>query len=71
MDDDDIGFLPDVGVGEGASTEQRALLVSFETLPENVGRRRNLATEAQARGNMLAMRQAYMHSDLATEPLEK
>jgi hypothetical protein len=45
-DDNGTGFFPgDVDV----SDVQRALLASFESLPEGVGRRQALAAEAQAR----------------------
>jgi hypothetical protein len=64
-DDDDMGFLLADEVGEGASAEQRVLLASIETFPEDVGCHQALAAEAQARGVALDMRRAYVR-DLAT-----
>jgi hypothetical protein len=47
------------------SDGQQALRASFDSLPENDGRRQALEAEAQARGDALHMRRAYMCSDLA------
>jgi hypothetical protein len=65
-DDDDMGFLLADEVGEGASAEQRVLLASIETFPEDVGCHQALAAEAQARGVAPDMRRAYVRPDLAT-----
>jgi hypothetical protein len=52
--------------GEGASAEVRALLASFESLPEDAGRRQALVAEAKPRGDALGMRRVYVRSDLTT-----
>jgi hypothetical protein len=41
------------------------LIALFESLPPDVDLRHALAAEAQARGDALAMRRAYVRSDLA------
>jgi hypothetical protein len=58
--------FPLYGDEEGAfvRVEQGALLASFESLFEDIDRHHVLAGEAQARGDAMAMRQAFVCSDL-------
>jgi hypothetical protein len=64
-DEHDVDFLPyDNKEGAFVRTKQGVLLASFESLPEDADRRRVLAAEAQARGDAMAMRQAFVRSDL-------
>jgi hypothetical protein len=65
VDADEMDFLPDDEEGEDVSDEQRALLALFESLPRDANRLQSLASEAQARGDALAMRQVYVCSDPA------
>ncbi|KAM0856526.1 hypothetical protein ACQ4PT_049071 [Festuca glaucescens] len=64
-DEHDVDFLPyDDEEGVFVRTNQGALLASFESLPEDADRHWVLAAEAQARGDAMAMRQAFVRSDL-------
>ena len=48
----------------GVTDEQRALVASFESVPEDANRRREAAAEAEARADALAIRRAFVYSDL-------
>jgi hypothetical protein len=64
-DEHDIDFIPyDDEEGVFVRAEQGALLASFESLSEDADRRRVLAAEAQARGDAMSMRQAFVRSHL-------
>jgi hypothetical protein len=68
-EDDDIDFLPYCDEeAEGMSTEQRALVASFETVHEDAIRHQALAAEVQARTDAVSMKRAYVHFNLAAIP---
>ena len=66
--EDEEDDLADFGFGDedavGVTDEQRALVASFESIPEDANRRREAMAEAEARADRLAMRRAFVYSDL-------